>query len=181
MTEAEITRLRTYVMSGGNLLLTIGPESDAASPAFKTGLRQGRPPHPHRVTRSVAAARLARAGSPVTLAGRVVGGVQRSTRSPRTVRTAAVRRAAVEPQRRAGRHHDGGVDAGGAAVFLALRAALVLGDMAAVGERALCADLGRVAESAGAAATFVAARRLDADRVVRARCVGAGARVAPLR
>ncbi len=35
MTEAEITRLRTYLLEGGNLLLVVGPENDVASPAFK--------------------------------------------------------------------------------------------------------------------------------------------------
>lgn len=36
MTDAEITRLRTYLLDGGNMLLVIGPEDDAASPAFKS-------------------------------------------------------------------------------------------------------------------------------------------------
>lgn len=36
MTDAEITRLRTYLLEGGNMLLVVGPEDDAASPAFKS-------------------------------------------------------------------------------------------------------------------------------------------------
>ncbi len=35
MTDPEITRLRSYLLGGGSLLLAIGPESDAASPKFK--------------------------------------------------------------------------------------------------------------------------------------------------
>jgi ABC-type uncharacterized transport system involved in gliding motility auxiliary subunit len=35
MTEPEVTRLRSWLLEGGNLLVAIGPESDAASPALK--------------------------------------------------------------------------------------------------------------------------------------------------
>jgi len=38
MTDAEITRLRTYLLEGGNMLLVVGPEDDAASPAFASVL-----------------------------------------------------------------------------------------------------------------------------------------------